>query len=123
MLNNILLIDDDDDEHLFLQWTAEKISKDLCVLHAYNGPQAVRMLKQVAPDIVLLDINLPGSDGFECLRRIREMEACNHIPVYMYSTDITEEYKKLALELGASGTIKKSRTSANFIEHVVEILI
>jgi CheY-like chemotaxis protein len=123
MLNNILLIDDDDDEHLFFQWTAEKISNDLCLLHAYSSKQAVNMLQQVAPDIIFLDINLPGNDGFECLKEIRQITACDDIPIYMYSTEISEMYKKKAQELGASGTLKKSRTTTNFINTMERILI
>src|SRR4051812_10903686 len=123
MLSNILLVDDDDDEHLFFQWTTEKISNRLCVLHAYSGNQAVHMLQQIMPDIIFLDINLPGNDGFECLKQIREMEVCNHIPIYMYSTEITEKYKKKALELGASGTLKKSRTTPTFVNHIKQILV
>lgn len=107
---HILLIDDDEDEHLFFQWSVEKIGSDINLLGALSAEQAQTLLEQSIPDIIFLDINLPGADGFDCLNAIRNLPAVKDVPVFMYSTEITETSRQKAISLGAAGCLKKLRT-------------
>jgi CheY-like chemotaxis protein len=106
---NILLIDDDEDEHLFFQWSIEKIGSGINLLGALSAIQAEDLLKHSIPDIIFLDINLPGADGFDCLNAIRDLPGIKNIPVFMYSTEITETSRQKAISLGAAGCLKKLR--------------
>lgn len=113
----ILLVDDDEDEHLFFKWSLEKIETGICLTGVFSSDKAIKHVTENAVDIIFLDINLPGADGFECLQTIRNMQACKNIPVYMYSTEITGLTFQRAEELGA-GCIKKSRNH----DHVANII-
>lgn len=122
MLNHILLIDDDEDEHLFFQWSLESLNIQACLHDAYSADQAERVLHDLVPDIIFLDINMPVSNGFECLQRLRGLETLKNTPIYMYSTDISEYSVGRAMSLGASGCLKKSRSNTHLCKGLVDIL-
>ena len=65
----ILIADDESDIVAMLGSFFE--SRGFCVLHASNGAEALRQAEK-QPDIILLDINMPGTDGLEVCRRIRD---------------------------------------------------
>lgn len=74
------------------------------VLEAENGMQALEILKKEQVDLVLLDIMMPGIDGYRTLKNIRET---NNIPVIMVSAKTAESDKILGLNLGADDYIVK----------------
>jgi CheY-like chemotaxis protein len=106
---HILLVDDDEDEHLFFQWSLEKIGADIKLSCVFSTTQAIAVLRETVPAVIFVDINLPGADGLDCLASIRKMRHLKAVPVYMYSTDISEGTLCKAALLGANGCIKKSR--------------
>ncbi len=72
-----------------------------------SGEKALKILEKVKPDLILLDIMMPGLDGFETLRRMKEIPGCNGIPV-IFLTAQTEESNELeGLTLGAVDYITK----------------
>jgi two-component system, OmpR family, KDP operon response regulator KdpE len=71
---------------------------------ASDGEEALKFLTVNAPDVVLLDIRMPGLDGFETLRRIREASS---VPVIMLSARSDEEDKVKCLKMGADDYITK----------------
>jgi DNA-binding response OmpR family regulator len=74
------------------------------VSSAADGPTAVGMVASVDPDIVLLDVMLPGYDGIEVLRRVR---LASSVPILMLTARATELDKVLGLELGADDYLTK----------------
>ncbi len=86
------------------------------VSHAYVGKQALEMLKGDKPDLILLDIMLPGGmNGFEVLENIKRTENLKNIPVIIL-TNLDGE-AKTAKEIGAVDYIVKANTS---LQEVVE---
>ena len=93
----VILAADDEEELLeALQLFLER--EHMKLIKAADGPTALRLFEKEQPDLVLLDVMMPGMDGFAVLRRIREK---SRIPALMM-TARTEDYDKiLGLELGA----------------------
>jgi two-component system KDP operon response regulator KdpE len=104
MMTRILVVDDDPDigEAITLafgvQWP------DATVVIAHDGATAVQMVTSEHPDVVLLDVGLPGSDGFAVLHEIR---ALSDVPVLMISARGEEPDKVRGLELGADDYVTK----------------
>ncbi len=102
-LHRLLLIEDD-------AAVAEVVSLHLrgagySVEHAADGYAAMRCIQAQTWDLVLLDLMLPGTDGFEICRRLREREG--HVPVIILSARVAEADRVLGLELGADDYLAK----------------
>jgi DNA-binding NarL/FixJ family response regulator len=74
---------------------------------ADNGRAAVRMTEELAPDIVLMDIRMPGMDGLEATRRIVQDEQLDRSRIVILTTFDVDEYVFEALRMGASGFLVK----------------
>lgn len=106
MANKILIVEDD----TFLQGlSASKLSKEgYEVTTAGDGDEAIKTLETLTPDIILLDLVLPGTDGFSVLKKIRETDATKAIPVIVFSNLAQDEDIKKAKDLGANDFMIKS---------------
>lgn len=67
-----------------------------------------------APDLVLLDIGLPGINGIEVLKRIRSIESVKHIPIIILSGSSSEKDFKKCIELGCNGYVQKNENFEDF---------
>ncbi len=74
------------------------------VILAGNGTDALRIAREARPDLIVLDIMLPGMDGLEVCKRVREESA---VPIIMLTARTTEEDRLLGLELGADDYVTK----------------
>ena len=79
----ILVVEDFDDVRQMLRILLE--SEDFCVLEASTGAEALKILKNGRPDVILMDLALPGFDGFETIRRIRKIDGFQNTPVIILS--------------------------------------
>ena len=103
---DIALIVDDVPENLAL--LSDALSEaGYSVLVATDGMSALELLQRVTPDIILLDAVMPGIDGFETCRRIKQMEHVRHVPV-MFMTGLTEtEHVVQGFEAGGLDYVTK----------------
>jgi signal transduction histidine kinase len=104
----ILLVDDDEIQRLVGREYFESIGFDVCDLA--SGHECVRQAPQVQPDLVILDVIMPGIDGFEACRRIRSNPDLAHTPVLMATSLDDEGSIERAFEVGATDFIVKPIT-------------
>jgi len=101
----VLVVDDTPDNIFILR---EILAPEYTVLAALNGPEALEVATNVPrPDCILLDVLMPGMDGYEVCRRLKAMDATRRIPVLFVTTldDVRDETR--GLELGAVDFITK----------------
>lgn len=100
--NTVLVIEDEPPIRKLLNITLE--GKGYRVVEADNGPEGVRLVASVKPDIVLLDLGLPGMDGKEVIQGVREW---SQVPIIVCSVRSDDAEIVSALELGADDYITK----------------
>lgn len=91
------------------------------VLEATSGPEALSLLEKEYPDLVLLDILMPGMDGYEVCRRLRANSVTAHLPVIMITASETNQKVK-ALEAGADDFVVKPFDKAELLARVGSLL-
>jgi DNA-binding response OmpR family regulator len=101
----ILVVDDEPD---FLKFIEEVLKReDYVVSTAETGPDALRHAAASRPDLILLDWNLPGKDGIEVCRALKEDPSTRTIPVIMLTVRGRETDVVLGLEMGAVDYVSK----------------
>lgn len=105
-MNRVLIIEDDSDIALSLQYSMEK-SGEFIVTVARDGELGLRRAIDRPPDLVLLDLNLPGMDGVEVCRQLRREKATTTVPIIMLTARVGEDDRIGGLDLGADDYITK----------------
>lgn len=102
----ILLAEDD----MFFQnfYSRKLIEHGFQVYVAKDGVEALRLLQEAKPDIVLLDLIMPNKDGFDVLTEVAQHEELKKIPIVVFSTLGQEQDIEKAKSLGAAGYINKT---------------
>jgi two-component system alkaline phosphatase synthesis response regulator PhoP len=113
----ILLVDDEATILEVLRYNLEKAN--FRVLTARDGHEAVQLTKSEKPDLLILDLMLPGLDGFEVCRRLR---AESDIPIIMLTARDEEVDRVVGLELGADDYVVKPFSTRELIARVKSVL-
>ncbi len=83
------------------------LTADFNIRMSINGMVALKIAKKQLPDLILLDINMPGMDGFEVCRELKKDPATCDIPVVFLTAELDEASKQKGLELGAVDYVTK----------------
>ena len=116
----ILIIDDDLRMDRMLTFLFE--SQGFAVKFSETGKNAIEILKEFKPDVVLLDLLMPEMDGFEVCERIKKEPDLCHIPVIVLSALPQLAHKERAYSLGACEYIEKPFVSIKLVNRVNEII-
>lgn len=111
-LANVLIVDDSEADLELTRIMLVDEGHMRCNLHVARGAQEALALiadklRDAGLDLILLDINMPGVDGFELLKKLREQEALRDLPVVMCTTSGYDKDMEQAKALGASGYVTK----------------
>ena len=117
MPRTILIVDDDPHIRQLLAFAFDKAGLD--TIEAADGEQAVAMVAQSSPDLVVLDINMPRMDGLEVCRRLR---AAGDVPILFLSSRDDEIDRVLGIELGADDYVVKPFSLREVVARCMAIL-
>ncbi len=95
---------------------------DMALISAPTGEMGFELAQKHRPDVILLDINLPGIDGFEVLNRLRSQDKTAHIPVLGLSADDTQEALSQARQAGFVQYMIKPLQKKTFLQHINQLL-
>jgi len=118
--SKILVVEDDADIAQLLELSLKKAGFDVMV--SGNGIEALSLARQYLPSLVLLDLMLPGIDGFEVCRELKREAKTSRIPVLMLTARGEEIDRVIGLELGADDYVVKPFSPREIILRVRAIL-
>jgi PAS domain S-box-containing protein len=119
--NNILVVDDDPEELLGTSRILRKAG--YIVGEANSGEEAIKKAKQSTPDLILLDVVMPGMDGFETCKKIKEDHQLKETFIVLLSSiKKTPDYKAQGLNAGADGFIGRPFHSKEFNSRIRSIM-
>lgn len=104
-MRKIALIEDDADLYSLLKYNLEK--EGFQMVGSQTGKDALELFRRERPDLIILDIMLPDSDGLEICKRLRTVPELAHLPVIFLTARASETDRILGLELGANDYIVK----------------
>ena len=101
----ILVVDDSADNVAVMSLNLQELGYR--VVTATNGEEAVSVAAQTKPNLILMDISMPGLDGFAATRRIHENDELRDVPVVAVTAFGTEGFQRAAYDVGVSGYLTK----------------
>ena len=96
----ILLVEDFDDPRLMMKLWLQK--KGYRVIEAEDGQQAVELAPREQPDLIIMDMMMPGLGGLDATRQIREYQSLRQTPIVAVSAYGADEYRARALDAGCT---------------------
>ena len=121
-LDKILVVDDDQD---IVNWLKEILSRNgFRVKGVYTGEDALRAVEEEPPDLILLDLKLPGIDGYEVLRRLRARKETRHIPVIIITASPVDKEKTRVkvLGMGAKRLLVKPFSAETLVNEIKRVI-
>ena len=113
----VLVADDDPSTRLLLRMTLER--GDLRVADAANGNQAIEMTRELRPDLVILDMRMPGMTGFEAIERLRRDPLTTRIPIICLTAAARDPNDAArGLQLGADDYLHKPFNTEELLTRV-----
>jgi CheY-like chemotaxis protein len=101
----VLIVEDEPDMRFLLRLTLER--GDVTVIDADTGELALELMTDSRPDVVLLDLNLPGIDGFEVVSKMSEDDGLAEVPIVLLTADARPHVMERAQELGCFAFLSK----------------
>jgi two-component system KDP operon response regulator KdpE len=113
----ILVVDDEERMVRFIRMNLEH--DGFQVSEAFKGKEAIQKIRDVTPDLILLDVMMPDLDGFEVLETVREV---SNVPVIMLTAKGEEDDRVRGLELGADDYVTKPFSPRELVSRVKAVL-
>ena len=120
MSKKILVIDDNPGSLRLMRYTLEK--KGYQVITASDGLEGLRKARDEHPDLVILDIMLPGLDGYEVCHRLRQKPETVTLPILMISVKARQDDKDIGLRMGADDYLTKPASPSTIVAKVETLL-
>jgi len=118
---SLILIIEDNEKNMKLARDVLQ-SRGYRTLEAVTGEDGVRLAKESKPDLVLMDIQLPGINGIEALRQVRADPDCARIPIVAFTASVTPADRSQISAAGFDGFLSKPINLKEFLETVKRLL-
>ena len=119
-MSKILIIEDDPSAKRLVEYILKHQGYE--VITASNGLQGLRKAREEKPDLVVLDIMLPGLDGYEICSQLRDDAETANMLILMLSSKVREVDKATGLKIGADDYLSKPASPAMIIQKVASLL-
>lgn len=116
-----ILVIEDNELNLKLVRTLLELA-DFTVLEADNAERGISLAREQNPDLILMDIQLPGQDGLSATKDILTDAQLKHIPVVAVTSFAMEGDKEKAINAGCAGYISKPINTRNFVNEVTSFM-
>jgi two-component system, cell cycle response regulator DivK len=116
METKILIIEDNEVNMYMLTYLLETNGYE--VIQSYSGSDGIITAMETIPDIVLLDIQLPGMDGYMVAQKLREQKDLKHTPIIVVTSYAMPVDREKAMDSGATGYIEKPINPDTFISQM-----
>ncbi|HEY9072015.1 MAG TPA: PAS domain S-box protein [Candidatus Ozemobacteraceae bacterium] len=101
----VLIVDDQEGHRTLLQRLCGSVG--LLTRIAVTAGEGLRIIEGAPPDLVLMDLKMPGMSGFDAIRAIRAMKGAEKLPIIAITADAFEEVRQRAIDAGADGFLRK----------------
>ncbi len=117
-MKKLLVVDDEPNIRLLIKRIFEE---DFTILEAENGKRAIELAEKHIPDVILMDIMMPESDGLAALNEMKAHQNTRNIPVIMLTGVGHELNERLAKSVGANGYMRKPIKPQELIDAVQKV--
>lgn len=121
MSKKVLVIEDNEQNLYLITFILEKHGYQ--VFAAHDGQSGIDLVNQVSPDLILLDIQLPGMNGYQVAEKLREMYGDQKIPIIAVTSYAMVGDKEKALAAGCTGYVTKPINPETIIPYIESFLI
>jgi len=119
-MSKVLVVDDEPNIVLSLEFLMQQAGFEVST--AEDGEQALERVASIKPDLLLLDISLPGISGFEVLESLRAQQEFKRLPIIMLTAHGREVEKEKGLALGADDYVTKPFSTRQLVEKVSALI-
>ena len=119
-MNTILIVEDNEKNMKLARDVLQ--AKGYATLEAVTGEDGVRAAIENKPDLVLMDIHLPGIDGIEALRQVRADPGCAAIPIIAFTASVMQADRSQIQAAGFDGFLGKPINLKEFLETIKRLL-
>jgi len=119
-MSTILIVEDNEKNMKLARDVLQ--SRGYVTLEAVTGEDGVRMAIEKKPDLVLMDIQLPGINGIEALRQVRADPECARIPIVAFTASVMSSDRSQITAAGFDGFLGKPINLKEFLETVKQVL-
>ena len=120
MSKRVIVVDDDKEIREIITFVLTRNGFE--VTSASNGQQLHAMLVQFIPDLIILDVMMPGEDGYQICNTLRSNPQTRHIPVIIMTAHAEDIYERISVDLGAAVHMTKPFHPFNLLEKVKVLL-
>lgn len=117
-MSTVLIIEDNEQNMYLLTFLLEKFGWN--VVQARDGLQGIEQAEQIRPDLILLDIQLPGMDGYQVAGSLRKKPDLGHIPIVAVTSHALVGDREKCIAAGCNGYIVKPINPDTFIEEITK---